>query len=143
MSEAHANTGGWSANPLLNGKSAAPSFMRTQWDEASARSFGPWRVAEKIEPTEGLTQALVSTETEPSDPPANADACAGEADSGAAESESPWSESALAALRAPVDAFFEAVMVNAEDAKVRANRYALLSRLRGLFLGVADISLLG
>ena len=49
----------------------------------------------------------------------------------------------LAALRDPVDAFFEAVMVNAEDAKVRANRYALLSRLRGLFLGVADISLLG
>ncbi|WP_191833210.1 glycine--tRNA ligase subunit beta [Pseudomonas fluorescens] len=49
----------------------------------------------------------------------------------------------LAALREPVDAFFEAVMVNADDAKVRANRYALLSRLRGLFLGVADISLLG
>lgn len=49
----------------------------------------------------------------------------------------------LAALRDPVDAFFETVMVNAEDAKVRANRYALLSRLRGLFLGVADISLLG
>ena len=49
----------------------------------------------------------------------------------------------LAALREPVDAFFEAVMVNADDANVRANRYALLSRLRGLFLGVADISLLG
>ncbi|PYY86363.1 glycine--tRNA ligase subunit beta [Pseudomonas sp. TKO26] len=48
----------------------------------------------------------------------------------------------LAALREPVDAFFEAVMVNAEDAKVRANRYALLARLRGLFLGVADISVL-
>jgi glycyl-tRNA synthetase beta chain len=49
----------------------------------------------------------------------------------------------LAALREPVDAFFEAVMVNAEDASVRANRYALLARLRGLFLGVADISMLG
>ncbi|BAP42400.1 glycine--tRNA ligase subunit beta [Pseudomonas sp. LJDD11] len=49
----------------------------------------------------------------------------------------------LANLREPVDAFFEAVMVNAEDANVRANRYALLARLRGLFLGVADISLLG
>jgi glycyl-tRNA synthetase beta chain len=48
----------------------------------------------------------------------------------------------LAALREPVDAFFEAVMVNAEDASVRANRYALLARLRNLFLGVADISLL-
>jgi glycyl-tRNA synthetase beta chain len=49
----------------------------------------------------------------------------------------------LAALRQPVDAFFEAVLVNAEDASVRANRYALLAQLRGLFLGVADISLLG
>ena len=49
----------------------------------------------------------------------------------------------LASLREPVDAFFEAVLVNAEDAAVRANRYALLARLRGLFLGVADISLLG
>ncbi len=49
----------------------------------------------------------------------------------------------LAHLRAPVDAFFEAVLVNAEDASVRANRYALLARLRGLFLGVADISALG
>jgi glycyl-tRNA synthetase beta chain len=51
--------------------------------------------------------------------------------------------SQLANLREPVDAFFEAVLVNAEDPAVRANRYALLAKLRGLFLGVADISLLG
>ena len=51
--------------------------------------------------------------------------------------------SQLANLREPVDAFFEAVLVNAEDATVRANRYALLAKLRGLFLGVADISVLG
>ncbi|BCR22487.1 glycine--tRNA ligase subunit beta [Aquipseudomonas alcaligenes] len=49
----------------------------------------------------------------------------------------------LASLREPVDAYFDAVMVNAEDAAVRANRLALLNQLRGLFLGVADISLLG
>src|SRR5471030_2451356 len=49
----------------------------------------------------------------------------------------------LAALREPVDAFFEAVMVNADDAKVRANRYAMLARLRGLFINIADISVLG
>ena len=49
----------------------------------------------------------------------------------------------LASLREPVDAFFEAVLVNADDAAVRANRLALLNQLRGLFLGVADISLLG
>jgi glycyl-tRNA synthetase beta chain len=51
--------------------------------------------------------------------------------------------SQLASLREPVDGFFEAVLVNAEDANVRANRYALLAKLRGLFLGVADISVLG
>ena len=49
----------------------------------------------------------------------------------------------LASLREPVDSFFEAVLVNAEDAAVRSNRYALLAKLRGLFLGVADISVLG
>jgi glycyl-tRNA synthetase beta chain len=49
----------------------------------------------------------------------------------------------LASLREPVDSFFEAVLVNADDTAVRANRYALLARLRGLFLGVADISVLG
>ncbi|KPZ14175.1 Glycine--tRNA ligase beta subunit [Pseudomonas amygdali pv. ulmi] len=61
----------------------------------------------------------------------------------AAERQYSESLARLAMLREPVDAFFEAVMVNAQDANVRANRYALLSRLRGLFLGVADISLLG
>ena len=61
----------------------------------------------------------------------------------AAERQYSESLARLASLREPVDAFFEAVMVNAEDANVRANRYALLARLRGLFLGVADISLLG
>jgi glycyl-tRNA synthetase beta chain len=49
----------------------------------------------------------------------------------------------LASLREPVDAYFDAVMVNADDVAVRANRYALLNQLRSLFLGVADISLLG
>ena len=49
----------------------------------------------------------------------------------------------LANLREPVDAFFETVLVNAENPAVRANRYALLAKLRGLFLGVADISVLG
>ena len=48
----------------------------------------------------------------------------------------------LAALQAPVDAFFETVMVNAEDAAVRANRQALLGQLQQQFLQIADISLL-
>ena len=48
----------------------------------------------------------------------------------------------LAALREPVDEFFEQVMVNADDKDVRINRLTLLSKLRELFLQVADISLL-
>lgn len=48
----------------------------------------------------------------------------------------------LAALQAPVDAFFDAVMVMAEDAGVRNNRLALLERLSQLFLQTADVSLL-
>jgi len=47
---------------------------------------------------------------------------------------------ALAAARASVDTFFEQVMVNAEDAAVRANRLALLARLDALMNRVADIS---
>ena len=48
----------------------------------------------------------------------------------------------LATLREPVDAFFEDVMVMADNDKVRNNRLALLARLHALFLAVADISLL-
>ncbi|WP_186205987.1 glycine--tRNA ligase subunit beta [Burkholderia gladioli] len=48
--------------------------------------------------------------------------------------------SALAALRAPVDTFFNDVMVNAEDPALRANRLALLSALHQQMNCVADIS---
>jgi len=48
----------------------------------------------------------------------------------------------LASLRAPVDAFFDGVMVMADDLAVRANRIALLASLAALFNRVADISLL-
>ncbi|KAA1190561.1 glycine--tRNA ligase subunit beta [Pseudohalioglobus sediminis] len=46
----------------------------------------------------------------------------------------------LAALRAPVDQFFDDVMVNAEDQALRNNRLNLLKQLRDQFLAVADIS---
>ena len=48
----------------------------------------------------------------------------------------------LAQLQAPVDAFFENVLVNAEDSAVRANRLALLAQLKAQFATVADIALL-
>lgn len=89
----------WSPNPLLNSKAEAPRFLRTQWDEATARSFGPWRVADKAEPTEGLL-------TEAAEPDANeaatevpADAAAAQEAAPTAEPESPWTEAALDQLR--------------------------------------------
>jgi len=48
----------------------------------------------------------------------------------------------LADLQEPVDAFFDQVMVNADDEQLRNNRLALLQQLGNLFLAVADISLL-
>ena len=48
----------------------------------------------------------------------------------------------LAALHAPVDAFFDNVMVMADDEALRDNRLALLQAVSALFLQVADISLL-
>ena len=46
----------------------------------------------------------------------------------------------LAQLRPAVDAFFDGVMVMDPDAALRANRLALLTTLRGLFTGIADLS---
>jgi glycyl-tRNA synthetase beta chain len=46
----------------------------------------------------------------------------------------------LAALRAPVDAFFDGVMVNAEDAALKANRLGLLKQLNEAMNRVADLS---
>jgi glycyl-tRNA synthetase beta chain len=48
----------------------------------------------------------------------------------------------LAGLRAPIDDFFEHVMVMADDPRKRGNRLAMLAQIRRMFLQVADISLL-
>ena len=48
----------------------------------------------------------------------------------------------LAALRAPVDAFFDNVMVMVDNETVKSNRLALLATLQTLLQGVADISML-
>jgi glycyl-tRNA synthetase beta chain len=47
---------------------------------------------------------------------------------------------ALAALKAPVDAFFDHVMVNADDPALKANRLALLNQLHQTMNRVADLS---
>ncbi|MCW9017204.1 MAG: glycine--tRNA ligase subunit beta, partial [Kangiellaceae bacterium] len=48
----------------------------------------------------------------------------------------------LAGLKDVVNNFFDKVMINAEDPQIRNNRLALITKLRNLFLGIADISLL-
>ncbi len=65
-----------------------------------------------------------------------------EAEAGAAAGSEEFAAamSALARLRAPVDAFFDNVTVNAEDAGLRENRLKLLSRIRAATLQVADFS---
>jgi len=50
---------------------------------------------------------------------------------------------ALAALRAPVDAFFDKVLVNADDPAVRANRLRMLAAFRQATQAVADFSKVG
>ncbi len=47
---------------------------------------------------------------------------------------------AMAALRGPIDAFFEAVQVNSDNQVVRRNRLNLLSRIRQICLQVADLT---
>lgn len=48
----------------------------------------------------------------------------------------------LSQLQAPVDAFFDSVLVNADDPAVRANRLALLGQLKSQFSAIADIAVL-
>jgi glycyl-tRNA synthetase beta chain len=50
------------------------------------------------------------------------------------------SMAAMATLRGPIDAFFEAVKINADSALVRRNRLNLLSRIRTTCLSVADLT---
>jgi len=64
----------------------------------------------------------------------------GRADTALAAGDYAGSLRALASLRAPVDAFFETVMVNDDDPALRANRLALLARLHAAMNRVADLS---
>ena len=50
--------------------------------------------------------------------------------------------SALAALRGPIDAFFEGVQVNADAQVVRRNRLCLLNRIRATMGAVSDFTLI-
>ena len=67
-------------------------------------------------------------------------AAAAASDAALARGDQTGSLQALAALKAPVDAFFDAVMVNADDPALRRNRLALLASLHAAMNRVADLS---
>ncbi len=69
-------------------------------------------------------------------------AAAGQSEARYAAGDFAGALAALAPLKQPVDRFFDDVMVNVEDPKLRGNRLALLSRLRTQMNRVADLSLL-
>jgi len=92
--------------------------------EGTPGSINPALLAEEAEKT--LYAAL--TEARP------------QADAAFAKGDYAGALKRLAGLRGAVDQFFDKVMVNAEDAAVRANRLALLADLGRLFNQVADIS---
>ncbi len=95
-----------------------------------------------------LKQAGEVSGTAAATPPTDADAVllaaldAAEPAAAAAVADERFTDAmaALASLRAPIDAFFEGVMVNDPDEAVRAYRLGLLSRFTGAVHGVADFS---
>lgn len=68
----------WSPDPLLNGrsKSSAPRYLRTQWDESSAKAFGPWRISDGVDPTDAQTSRPLTSAAQEPHTPAGADAIA-------------------------------------------------------------------
>jgi glycyl-tRNA synthetase beta chain len=116
-------------------------------DEASALAAANKRVSnilnkQGVEGTAEISSALLAEETE------KTLAAAIESQKAILAplfSEGKYQEAleSLSSLREPVDAFFDNVMVMADDESVKNNRLAILSQLRALFLGVADISVLG
>ncbi|MCW5695861.1 MAG: glycine--tRNA ligase subunit beta [Bauldia sp.] len=112
---------------LLAGYRRAANILRDEEKKSGARYDGPVEATLLVEPEE---QALATA----------LDAAAREAAAAVAAEEFAAAMTALAALRAPVDAFFDKVLVNAPDAAVRENRLRLLNRLREATRTVADFS---
>jgi glycyl-tRNA synthetase beta chain len=115
---------------LLAGYKRAVNILRDEEKKSDQRFDGA--VDEKLlaEPEEKALAAAIGTAI-----PAASKAVDAEDFEGAM--------TALAALRAPVDAFFDQVMVNAPDEKIRANRLRLLNQIRHATLAVADFSKVG
>ncbi len=133
-------TAGWGSLPKR--LSAVRSFAALP--EAASLAAANKRVGNILKKIEGTvpTQVNAALLQEPAEQ-ALAQALAAvqpQADSLFEQHDYAASLQALAALKAPVDAFFDGVMVNAEDAALRANRQALLAGLHAAMNRVADLS---
>jgi glycyl-tRNA synthetase beta chain len=112
---------------LLAGTRRAANILRIE-EKKDGRAFdGPVDPAKLVEPAERtLHDAIVAAKATAADAVAREDFAAAMA--------------ALASLRAPVDTFFDAILVNADDKAVRENRLTLLNEIRAATLTVADFS---
>jgi len=120
-------------------------FAFTQLPEAAALASANKRVSnilEKLEASHEFGEVSANLLVEPQESllAEQLDALSARCSDYLANEEYTEALACLASLRSPVDAFFDSVMVNAEDASLRQNRLNLLKRLRDLFLQVADIS---
>lgn len=112
---------------LMAGYRRAANILRAEEKKDGAPVTGALDRAALVEPAEiALADAIAAAEGEVADALAREDYAAAMA--------------ALAALRAPVDAFFEAVLVNADNPDLRANRLRLLTALADIARKVADFS---
>ncbi|MDZ3831320.1 MAG: glycine--tRNA ligase subunit beta [Sphingopyxis sp.] len=125
---------------LLARVKALQAFMAT--DDGANLLAGYKRAANILKQAGEVSGAVAAT------PPTDADAAllaaldAAEPAAAAAVADERFTDAmaALASLRAPIDAFFEGVMVNDPDEAVRAFRLGLLARFTGAVHGVADFS---
>ncbi|TRO93705.1 glycine--tRNA ligase subunit beta [Glycocaulis profundi] len=127
---------------LLSGYRRAANILRAEekkgFDVEAARSAALEHAEEDSEAA--LSVAIASTATEPEEKALIAALEGAEEVAGVALKAEDFEGAmrALAALRAPVDAFFDKVTVNADEAALRRNRLLLLSRIRSAVHKVAD-----
>jgi glycyl-tRNA synthetase beta chain len=115
---------------LLAGYKRATNILRDEEKKAGAGFTGEVDARLLTEPEEKALAAALAKAT----PTATA---------AVAKEDFAGAMTALAVLRAPVDAFFDKVRVNADDAAVRVNRLRLLNRIREATLTVSDFSKIG
>jgi glycyl-tRNA synthetase beta chain len=115
---------------LLAGYKRATNILRDEEKKAGESYAGAVDAGLLTEPEEKALAAALAK-------------AAPEATTAVAKEDFAGAMTALAGLRAPVDAFFDKVRVNADDAAVRVNRLRLLNRIREATLTVADFSKIG